>query len=77
MPIQEGWFQKHIADFAYETALCKQSGEKPVIGVNKYVEADEHFDIETRPPWRASWRGCRRCAGPATTRRCRRCSSSW
>ena len=47
--IQEGWFQKHIADFAYETALRKQSGEKPVIGVNKYVEADEHFDIETHP----------------------------
>jgi len=22
-----GWFQKHIADFAYETALRKQSGE--------------------------------------------------
>ena len=30
--IEQGWFQKHIADFAYETALRKQSGEKPVIG---------------------------------------------
>jgi len=47
--IQEGWFQKHIADFAYETALRKQSGEKPVIGVNKYVDSDEHTDIETHP----------------------------
>jgi methylmalonyl-CoA mutase N-terminal domain/subunit len=33
--IEEGWFQKHIADFAYETALRKQNGDKPVIGVNK------------------------------------------
>jgi methylmalonyl-CoA mutase N-terminal domain/subunit len=47
--IQEGWFQKHIADFAYETALRKQSGEKPVIGVNKYVDAEQHSDIETHP----------------------------
>ena len=47
--IQEGWFQKHIADFAYETALRKQSGEKPVIGVNKYVDSEEHADIETHP----------------------------
>ena len=23
--IEEGWFQQHIADFAYETALNKQS----------------------------------------------------
>ena len=47
--IEEGWFQKHIADFAYETALRKQSGQKPVIGVNKYVESDEAVDIETHP----------------------------
>ncbi len=47
--IEEGWFQKHIADFAYETALRKQSGQKPVIGVNKYVESDEDVDIETHP----------------------------
>jgi methylmalonyl-CoA mutase N-terminal domain/subunit len=47
--IQEGWFQKHIADFAYETALRKQSGQKPVIGVNKYVDSEEHADIETHP----------------------------
>jgi methylmalonyl-CoA mutase N-terminal domain/subunit len=47
--IEEGWFQKHIADFAYETALRKQNGDKPVIGVNKYVEADEQADIEIHP----------------------------
>lgn len=47
--IEEGWFQKHIADFAYETALKKQDGQKPVIGVNKYVEEDEQADITTHP----------------------------
>jgi methylmalonyl-CoA mutase N-terminal domain/subunit len=47
--IEEGWFQKHISDFAYETALQKQSGSKPVIGVNKYVENEEDVDIEIHP----------------------------
>lgn len=47
--IEEGWFQKHISDFAYETALRKQSGSKPVIGVNKYVENEEDVDIEIHP----------------------------
>lgn len=43
--IEQGWFQKQIADFAYETALRKQSGEKPVIGVNQFVETNEKADI--------------------------------
>jgi len=47
--IEQGWFQKQIADFAYETALRKQSGEKPVIGVNRYVEPVAKADIETHP----------------------------
>jgi len=47
--INDGWFQRHIADFAYETALKKQSGENPVIGVNKYVDPDDDPDIETHP----------------------------
>jgi len=46
---QEGWFQRRIADFAYDTALKKANGEKPVIGVNKYAEPDEQFDIELHP----------------------------
>jgi methylmalonyl-CoA mutase N-terminal domain/subunit len=46
---QEGWFQRRIADFAYETALKKASGEKPVLGVNKYADADERFDIALHP----------------------------
>ena len=47
--IEEGWFQKQIADFAYQTALRKQSGGKPVIGVNTLVEADEQPAVETHP----------------------------
>jgi methylmalonyl-CoA mutase cobalamin-binding domain/chain len=47
--IEEGWFQKHIADFAYETALRKQSGEKPVIGVNRYVLDESDVKIEVHP----------------------------
>ena len=47
--IEQGWFQKQIADFAYETALRKQSGEKPVIGVNRFVENEEGAKIEIHP----------------------------
>lgn len=47
--IQEGWFQRHIADFAYETALRKQSGDKPVIGVNRFVDGEKDPEIHTHP----------------------------
>ena len=47
--IEEGWFQKQIADFAYETALRKQSGDKPVIGVNRFVDGTPDPKIETHP----------------------------
>src|SRR3954469_10264306 len=47
--IKESWFQKHIADYAYDTAIKKQTGEKPVIGVNKDVEPDEKSDVEIHP----------------------------
>ena len=47
--IQEGWFQKHIADFAYETSLRKQSGDKPVIGVNCFVDGAADPAIHTHP----------------------------
>ena len=47
--IEEGWFQKHIADFAYETAIGKQTGDKAVIGVNKFVLPEEVHDIELHP----------------------------
>jgi methylmalonyl-CoA mutase cobalamin-binding domain/chain len=45
--IEEGWFQRRIADFAYELAMKKAKGEKVVLGVNKFVEPNEKFDIET------------------------------
>ena len=45
--IEEGWFQRRIADFAYETAIKKAKGEKVVLGVNKLVEPAEKVDIET------------------------------
>jgi methylmalonyl-CoA mutase N-terminal domain/subunit len=47
--IKEGWFQKQIADYAYDQALRKQSGERPVIGVNAYVDKDDKPDAETHP----------------------------
>jgi methylmalonyl-CoA mutase cobalamin-binding domain/chain len=47
--IEQGWFQKQIADFAYETALRKQTGDKPVIGVNRFVDEEEAQAIETHP----------------------------
>jgi methylmalonyl-CoA mutase N-terminal domain/subunit len=47
--IQDGWFQRHIADFAYETALRKQSGDKPVVGVNCFVDGGTDPAIHTHP----------------------------
>src|SRR5213076_3385347 len=39
--IEEGYFQRAIADSAYEHARRKASGAEPVIGVNKFVEPAE------------------------------------
>ena len=47
--IEEGWFQRRIADFAYETAIKKAKGEKVVLGVNRFMEPGEKIDIETHP----------------------------
>ncbi len=47
--IEEGWFQRRIADFAYDTALKKADGSRPLIGVNKYVDPEQRFDIELHP----------------------------
>jgi len=47
--IEEGWFQRRIADFAYETAIKKAKGERVVLGVNKFVEQGEKVNIETHP----------------------------
>ncbi len=47
--IEQGWFQKQISDSAYDEALKKASGEKPVIGVNKYVEDGPQPKVEIHP----------------------------
>jgi methylmalonyl-CoA mutase N-terminal domain/subunit len=39
--IEEGWFQREIAETAYEVARRKASGDQPVIGVNRFVEPPE------------------------------------
>ena len=43
--IEQGWFQREIADSAYEFARRKASGEATVIGVNKHVEPSAPADI--------------------------------
>ena len=44
--IEQGFFQKEISDSAYDYAQRKANGERPVIGVNKYVDAQEDQKIE-------------------------------
>ena len=39
--IEEGYFQREIADSAYETARRRASGEQPLVGVNLHVEPFE------------------------------------
>jgi methylmalonyl-CoA mutase N-terminal domain/subunit len=39
--IEAGWFQREIADFAYGEALRRASGERVVVGVNRYVDPPE------------------------------------
>jgi len=36
--VEDGYFQKEIADSAYETARRRASGDQPLIGVNRFVE---------------------------------------
>jgi methylmalonyl-CoA mutase cobalamin-binding domain/chain len=45
--IEANYFQKEIADFAYEFALRKASGDRTVVGVNKFIDAEEDQEIET------------------------------
>jgi methylmalonyl-CoA mutase N-terminal domain/subunit len=44
--IEESFFQREIADFAYDIATRKASGELPVIGVNRYVDEGEDHKVE-------------------------------
>jgi methylmalonyl-CoA mutase, N-terminal domain len=44
--IEEGWFQGAIADSAYEFEKAVGSGERSIVGVNKYASDDtEELDI--------------------------------
>jgi methylmalonyl-CoA mutase N-terminal domain/subunit len=38
--IESGWTQRRIADSAYRLQLRIESGERAIVGVNKYVETD-------------------------------------
>jgi methylmalonyl-CoA mutase cobalamin-binding domain/chain len=44
--IEQGWFQREIADTAYDFARRKGSGDRTVVGVNRYVDAEEDHKIE-------------------------------
>ena len=67
--IEDGWFQREIADSAYKFAVSKASGETPVIGVNKYVEDSEAesqihlhpYDPETEARQIANLQRVRQC----------------
>jgi methylmalonyl-CoA mutase cobalamin-binding domain/chain len=45
--IEQGFFQREISDTAYDFARRKASGDRPVVGVNKYVDAEAGEKIET------------------------------
>jgi methylmalonyl-CoA mutase N-terminal domain/subunit len=44
--IEQGYFQRAIAESAYEYERRKASGEQVVVGVNKYVDPPERANIE-------------------------------
>jgi len=44
--ISANFFQKEIADFAYEFARRKANGDRTVVGVNKFTDAEEEQQIE-------------------------------
>ncbi len=44
--IELNYFQREIADFAYDFANRKGRGERVVVGVNKYVDATEDLQVE-------------------------------
>lgn len=50
--IEQNFMQREIADFAYDQALRKASGERIVVGVNKYVDdgADQRIEVHQADP---------------------------
>jgi len=47
--IDDGYFQRGISDSAYEFAIRKASGDRPVIAVNCFVEEGGDPEVETHP----------------------------
>src|SRR5262249_30913062 len=50
--IDANYFQKEIADFAYDFAQRKASGDRTVIGVNKFIDtgSDQHIEVHRLNP---------------------------
>ena len=50
--IEENFFQREMADFAYETAQRRQSGAQVVVGVNRYTDrsGDPSVEIHRNDP---------------------------
>jgi methylmalonyl-CoA mutase N-terminal domain/subunit len=44
--IEDGFFQREIAETAYQTTRQRASGEQPWVGVNKYVDSPKKEEIE-------------------------------
>ena len=44
--IEQGYFQREISNSAYDFAQRKGTGERPVIGVNKYLDAEDDQQVE-------------------------------
>ncbi len=44
--IEQGWFQREIAETAYQTLRKRASGEQVVAGVNRYVDPPKKEEIE-------------------------------
>ena len=80
---EDGWFQRRIADFAYETALKKATRREAgarrqqVRRSGRDASTTSRSTPTTRPRPSARSRGCIACAASATTRRSRRCSIAW
>jgi methylmalonyl-CoA mutase N-terminal domain/subunit len=47
--IELNYFQREIADFAYDYAQRKASGDRAVVGVNKFVDETEDHKVEVHP----------------------------
>lgn len=45
--IESGFFQREISDTAYAFAQRKASGDRPVVGVNEYIDQEQDEKIET------------------------------